>query len=189
MEIQTKKVINKCLIEIKNRNNKYVDILYYLVAHRLKYIAMRYLKNEEDVKDLEQDFWADIYKNADKFSYVDNGYSYLNKIMTNMAINRYNKLHGEMLRTIEYATDNSNIAIDESMSVERMHDKVTVERAIDELEPLESLIIQLFVYEDKTIVQIATDLKLSKSKVGRIKLSAEKKLKKKLSKSWEKSER
>jgi len=70
MDEQTKRIINKCLMEIKHRNKKYIDILYYLVSNKLKYIAIRYLRNEEEVKDVEQDFWADIYKNAKNFKYL-----------------------------------------------------------------------------------------------------------------------
>lgn len=49
MDEQTKRIINKCLMEIKHRNKKYIDILYYLVSNKLKYIAIRYLRNEEEV--------------------------------------------------------------------------------------------------------------------------------------------
>jgi len=176
-------------MEIKNGNDKYVDILYYLIAQRLRYIALRYLRNEEDVRDIVQDFWADIYENAKNFAYEENGYSYLCRIMTCMSINRYNKIHGERQKVVEF-TETSHInPFDELAFVENLDYKIAVKKALLNLDPIEQAVMQLIIYEDKTIEQIAKILKVSKSKVGRAKLAAEEKLKKDLSEfKWEKSE-
>jgi RNA polymerase sigma factor (sigma-70 family) len=49
---------------------------------------------------------------------------------------------------------------------------------MEKLDDTERLIMQLTIFEDKTIVQIAHELKLSKSQVGRKQLEAKQKLKK-----------
>lgn len=188
MEEQTKKLINKCLIEITNGNDKYVDILYYLMAQSLRCIALRYLKNEEDARDVVQDFWADIYENAKNFTYEYNGYSYLCRIMTCMSINRYNKIHGERQKVVEHIETSHINPFDELSFVENFDYKIAVKKALLNLDPIEQAVMQLIIYEDKTIVQIAKMLKMSKSKVGRVKLTAEEKMKKDLSEfKWEKS--
>ncbi len=189
MDKQTKKIINKCLQEIKKRNNKYIDILYYLIAHRLRYIALKYLRNEEDAFDVVQDFWADIYENAKNFTYEDNGFSYLCRIMTCMSINRFNKIHGEKQKAVEFTEISQIILFDELALVENLDYKIVVKKAMLNLDPVEQAVMQLIIYEDKTIMQIAKILNMSKSKVGRIKLAAEEKLKNELSEfKWEKSE-
>jgi len=181
MDEQTKRIINKCLMEIKHRNKKYIDILYYLVSNKLKYIAIRYLRNEEEVKDVEQDFWAYIYKNADNFKYMDNGYSYLCRIMTCMSINRYNKLQSERNHIVEDVETNCISPFDENTLIDNLDNKIAVQNALDCLNPIERAVMLLIIYDDKKIEQVAVDLKLSRSTVGRIKLSAEEKLKKELS--------
>lgn len=181
MDEQTKNIINKCLMKIKNRSKKYIDILYYLVAHKLKPIALKYLRNEEEVKDVEQDFWADIYKNAKNFKYADNGYSYLCRIMKCMAINRYNKIQNERHHIIRDTETSLIDSFDENTFIEGINNRIAVQKALDNLDSIERAVMYLCTYDDKTIEQVAKDLKMSKSKVGRIKLTAEEKLKKELS--------
>lgn len=181
MDEQTKKIINKCLIKIKNGNKKYVDVLYYLIAHKLKFIALKYLRNEEEAKDVEQSFWADIYKNAKNFKYADNGYSYLCRIMKCMSVNRYNQIQTERHHTVEDIETSLIDPFDEDTYIDKLDNRIAVQKALDNLEPKERAIMYLIVYDDKTIEQVAKDLKMSKSKVGRIKLVAEEKLKNELS--------
>lgn len=190
MEEQTKKLINKCLMEIKNGNDKYVDILYYLIAQSLRYIALKYLRDDDEARDVVQDFWADIYENAKNFVYEDNGYSYLCRIMTCMTINRYNKIHSEWHNTIEFTEASKITTINDTAFAEKLDYKIAVEKAMLKLNPIEQAIIQLTLYEDKTIMQISRLLNIPRSTVGRIKLKAKEKLKKYLSEyKWEKSGR
>lgn len=181
IEMHAKKTINKCLVEIKKKNNRYIDILYYLIGHKLRCIALKYLRNEYDASDLVQDFWANIYEYADKFKYIENGYSYLCRIMTCMSINRYNQIHVQMKRAVEYTDAIVNEPLDENAIIEKLNLKKAVQKALDKLKPIERVIIQLVVHEGLTIEQISAELQLPKSTVGRIKLSAEEKLKKALS--------
>lgn len=181
MDEQTKKIINKCLMKIKNGNKKYVDVLYYLIAHKLKFIALKYLRNEEEAKDIEQNFWADVYKNAKNFKYADNGYSYWCRIMKCMSVNRYNQIQTEKHHTVEDIETSLIDPFDEDTYIDKLDNRIAVQKALDNLEPKERAIMYLIVYDDKTIEQVAKDLKMSKSKVGRIKLVAEEKLKKELS--------
>lgn len=180
MEEQTKKIINNCLMEIKNGNGKYVDVLYYLIAQSLRYIALKYLRNDEDARDVVQDFWADIYENAKNFTYEDNGYSYLCRIMTCMSINRYNKIHRERQKTVEFTETSQIKSFDGTSFSDNIDYKIAVRKALLELDPIEQAVLQLTIYEDKTIVQIAKILKIPRSTIGRIKLIAEDKLKKNL---------
>jgi len=181
MDKQTKAEINECLVRIKKGDNDSLVRLYNLAAHSIRFIALKYLKNEQDAEDLEQDFWADIYDIADGFSYFKNGFGYLCKVMTRMALNRYKKIHGEKSHTVDAVDYNQVLAFDENAAAQNLDDRIAVQKALDKLSQTERLIMQLIIFEDKTIMQIAKELNISKSQVGRIKKKAEEKLKNELS--------
>ena len=177
-----KQRINKCLMDIQKRDDGALDLLYDLVGHSMRFIALKYLRNEHDAEDLEQDFWSEIYNIADKFSYLKNGFSYLSRVMTNMAINRYIKLHGEKKYIVKYVNYTRIDNFDEDEVIKNMDNRAMVQKAFECLDPREQIVMQLLIFEDKKIVQIAKELKVSTSTVGRIKLSAEEKLKNQLDK-------
>lgn len=181
MEKGKKLKINKCLKGIQNRDEKSLILLYDLVAHSIRYIALKYLKKEQDAEDLEQDFWADIYNIADNFKYFKNGFSYICQVMTYMALNRYKKIHGELARTVDVIDYNKIQVFDDNIIVEKLDDKIAVQNALTKLDYQEQVIMQLIIFEDKTIMQIAKELGMSKSQVGRIKKDAQEKLKIELS--------
>lgn len=135
------------------------------------------MKNIEDAEDLEQDFWADIYRIADKFFFFENGFGYICKVMNNMAVNRYKKLRGTNKIEISYV-DYTQIDSINPDCFNDIDEKVIIREAIRKLEEKERIILQLTYFEDMTIMQIARELKMSKSVVGRIKIAAINKLKK-----------
>lgn len=177
MDIQKKTEINECLISIKDGDDKAVARLYVLIAHSLRHIALKYLVEIEDVFDLEQDFWADIYKIAAGFIYTKNAFSYLSKVMTRMALNRYKKINGEKRHNVEPLEYNVGDGFDEFEVVAALDDKIAVWQALDKLDPILQKIIKLYIFEEKTLVQIAKEINMTKSQVGRFKKDAEEKLK------------
>lgn len=44
-----------------------MELLHEEISPTIRYIALKYLKNDFDADDLVQDFWADIYKIAAPF--------------------------------------------------------------------------------------------------------------------------
>lgn len=177
MDTQDKQEITMALLAIKNREEYAVERLYKLVGHTIRYIAFKYLKNIEDAEDLEQDFWADIYKIADRFFFLKNGFGYICKVMNNMAVNRYKKLHRTNRIEVSYV-DYAKIDGARFNFVGEIDDLILIREEIAKLEEKERIILQLTYFEDMTIMQIARELKMSKSVVGRIKIAAINKLKK-----------
>lgn len=177
MNIQDKQEITKALLAVKNREEYAVERLYELVGHTIRYIAFKYLKNIEDAEDLEQDFWADIYRIADKFFYFKNGFGYICRVMNNMAANRYKKLYRTNRIEVSYV-DYTQIDGTGFNCVDEIDELILIREEIGKLEEKERIILQLTYFEDMTIMQIARELKMSKSVVGRIKISAINKLKK-----------
>ena len=176
MDKQTKEEISDCILGVKKRDNESLNKLYHLIGHTIKYISLKYLKNEDDALDLEQDFWADIYTISDKYIYILNGFSYLCIVMTRMAINRYRKLHGEKLRVVHVVDYNELHHFDENETIDSIDTRISVQSALNKLDETSQKIMQLQIFEKRTIVQIAEELKISKSTVGRKKLAAEEKL-------------
>lgn len=168
--------INEALARIQRRDNGGIYVLYDEISYTLRFIALKYLKNDADADDLIQDFWADIYKIADKFVYQRNGYAFLCKTMTRRAINRYRSIHGKTdvsISSVDYClidreADNGFISAE---------NRIMVDKALSELSELERIIIQETFFEDKTVRAIAKDVKISKTHVDRVKLQAIEKLK------------
>lgn len=178
MDKKIKQQIDECLIGIKKRQIGSVEQLYFLISPTIRYIALKYLKHEECADDLVQDFWADIFRIADKYYYLCNGFSYLCKIMTRKAINRYNKINKDKAKVhfVDYSNMENcycNLVIDTN----NIELKVEVEKSFKELNDKERIIIQQTYFEGKTVRQIAKELHISKSEVSRIKMLAIKKMK------------
>lgn len=170
------KNVNNALEKIRKGETDGVTELYHEMSHTLRYIALKYLKNDAEADDLVQDFWADIDYIADKFIYIRNGFAYLCKVMNRRATNRYKLITGRKEVNIGYV-DYAMFDADHTNSLETRDLQISIESAMQELDVHEKIIIQETYFEDKNIRQIARDIGLSKSKVGRLKQRALKKMK------------
>jgi len=175
MDVERIKRINKLIEGISKGDQNAIMELYNEMAPSIRFIALKYIKNEFDADDLVQDFWADIYKIASKFHYVKNGFSYLCKVMTRMALNKYKK--DKRVRTIEIEYVDYELLSTNSEN-EGNEEKIIVENALKQLNNEEKIILQLSFFEYKSVRQIGKELNMSKSKVNLIKNNALEKLKK-----------
>ena len=170
------KSINECLVQIKRtRKIEYVETLYDLIAPAVRHIALKYLHDGALADDLVQDFWADIYKIADGYGFYFNAYAYLCRVATNRAINKYRRLKNESayVTYVDYSSVELSSGIAESDHADLI---ISVEQAMKTLSETERIVIQSTYFEDKTIRQIAAEIGLSKSTVGRLKNDAIEKL-------------
>lgn len=167
-------LINNLLYKIKHeRSTEAIEDLYSVLSPAIRHISLKYVHDADLADDLVQDFWADIYSIADKFIPFGNGQSYLCKIAKNKAINRYTKLKKERARIIYVDYSELQISYDDN-------DRdliLSVNTAISRLTDTEKIIIQSTYFEDKTVREIAIEIKMSKSAVQRHKENALKKLK------------
>ena len=176
--MQDQKRINQLLNLIKyERSSEAIEELYDIISPTIRHIALKYLHNQSLADDLVQDFWADIYKIADKFIPFGSGRSYLCKAARNRAINRYNKIKGERAHIIYVDYSEIQVPCENEEDTELI---TIVNEAISELSEIEKIIIQSVYFEDKTVREIATELKISKSQVQRQKDAAIKKMQEKL---------
>ncbi|MBO4539425.1 MAG: hypothetical protein J5781_04055 [Clostridia bacterium] len=90
--------IDNCLRQIAKGKTEYVDELYDLVQANLFYIALKYMGGRDKAEDLLSDFWCDIVRIAKRYKFFANAFSYVCKVLTNMAlILRCEYAHGKAL--------------------------------------------------------------------------------------------
>jgi len=175
MDKERKDAINKHLLGVKSGDVRSLELLYEEISPAIWHIALKYLQNELDAEDLVQDFWADIERIAAGFKFLQNGFSYLCKVMTRMALNRYKSLHSRKIKQVQYVDyEKFCLATDDTDSIEL---NFSIESAMNKLSEKERTIIQLTYFEDKTVREIAKELKISKSQVSELKLTAIDKMK------------
>lgn len=164
-----KKKANDCLLQLqKHGTAEYVEALYDLIGPTIRHIGLKYLHDADLADDFVQDFWADIFKISDQYIFGFNAYAFLCKAATNRAIDRYRKLKGEAayVSYIEYSQY-------PQFGTETDYElRLAVNMALQQLPEIQRIIIQSTYFEDKTVRQIAAELKMSRSQVGRLKQQA-----------------
>lgn len=167
MEKDKRKIINKLLNEIKRGKDECIISLYEIISPTLRYIALKYLKKEEDADDLVQDFWYDIKEYANNYVFKKNAYGYLCKIMNRIAINKYNKLHKETKNNLEFINYLNIVSYDKNESLENVYLRNDINDAMLKLTLFQQVIIQETYFAGKTVRQIAKEMRSSKSQVSR----------------------
>lgn len=189
MDKEIKKSLNELLLRVRQGDKDSILCLYELMSPTIRYIALKYLKNESEADDLVQDFWYDIKKFANGFLIHKNAYGYLCKVMTRQALNRLKKLNRQIQNNMEYVDylKVKNYQTEDLMKVVGLRNDINV--AMLKLTDIQQIIIQETYFEDKTIRQIAKDIGISKTQVGRLKNEAIEILKNELSKQgWDKND-
>ena len=189
MDKETKKYLNELLTKVKQGDEDSILCLYELMSPTIRYIALKYLQNESDADDLVQDFWYDIKKYAKSFLIQKNAFSYLCRVMTRQALNRIKKLNRQVENDFAYVDYLKVENYQNEDSIEVVGLRNDINNAMLKLTDIQKIIIQETYFEDKTIRQIANDLGISKTQVGRLKNEAIETLKIELSKKgWDKND-
>ena len=76
MDKEPREYLNVLLIKVRQGDDDSISHLYELMSPTIRYIALKYLKNESEADDLVQDFWYDIKKYANGFLIYKNAYGY-----------------------------------------------------------------------------------------------------------------
>ena len=152
-----------------------LTLLYNTVGGRMLSVALSIVHDRSAAEDVLQDSFLTIVRKADKFRFYQNGYGWVCTIVRNTAldyIRKQNRLKCENIDDAFYLSD-------ESINVgEQTADKVSVREAIAGLESRERAAIYYRYYEDLSVREIASRIKISKSAADRLLLTAEQKLRK-----------
>lgn len=153
MNLDKQRRITEYLFGIKCGDNNCLDLLYDSIAKNVRHLALSYFPDMDEAEDFIQDFWADIYKIANKFRFSKNGYGYLYRVLTRRAINR--------LKSLEREKDRVAIFVDyekyeeETCDLHLIETRHTVHQAMKILTMEEKEVVQLHYFEELPLREIA----------------------------------
>lgn len=164
--------LNRLIVAVAAGHVDCLDGIYSLAGGRMLAVALNTV-GKEYAQDIVHDAFIKVVRFASKYKSGSNPYAWLCKIVKNTGMDflRQNKV------IVDIDSDNILGLSALSYSNENLDNALTLESALSKLEKVERQVIYYTYYMDMTVREIATELKLSKSAVCRIKESAQKKLK------------
>ena len=193
--VPEKKVkIDNCLRQIAKGKTEYVDELYDLVQANLFYIALKYMGGRDKAEDLLSDFWCDIVRIAKRYKFFANAFSYVCKVLTNMALIRLKKDGIQRKREVPITTEfleryETFCSYDVYRTEQTQSLRNAIRKGFVYLTDKEKIVVYLTYWEEKTVRECAASMGLSKSTAERIKISAMQKLKSVLEQEgWDKTD-
>ena len=172
MEKTQAKNINDAIKRVQKADKNAVYELHELMGSTPYFIALRYLRNENDAKDLVQDFWYNIYNITAKMLFVSSGFNYLCKTIENMCRMELRKRKSSP----SSCCDIENLKIGDESQISKVEDEMVMndslqllDKALKEMTDTECEVISCIFFENKTIRATAQELHRSKSDVDRIK--------------------
>lgn len=164
--------LNRLILAVAKGFLDCLDGIYSLAGGRMFAVALN-IVGREYAEDIVHDSLIKIVRFAKQYKGGTNPYAYLCKIVRNTALDF---LKEKRIRTEVNSEELFNLT-SFSYSHENLDNALTLEQAMSKLEKVEKKVIYLSYYMDMTIREIAVELNLSKSAVGRIKEKGEEKLK------------
>lgn len=149
---------------MKNRESEALEELYQLYAPILLSVSIRYTANKEDAEDVVHDAFIKILKNLESFSLRFEGAfeAWMKRITVNTAIN--------FLRAKTKLTEINGRIYDEGAIPDTEYDTEelperlepeTVISLISELPPGYRMVMNMYVFENYTHIEIAEELNIS----------------------------
>ena len=184
---EKKKQIDACLKGIAKGDARRVDDLYDLVEAKLFFIALKYMGDRDKAEDLMADFWCDIARIARRYIISVNPFSYLCKVLTNMALTRLRKEGRAARREVPITPElleryESTFVCDVFRTEYERNLREAVGKGFSFLTEKEKIVVYLTFWEEKTIRECAAAMSVSRSTAERLKEAATAKLKEVLEK-------
>mgnify|MGYP003664587876 FL=1 len=151
------KEINFLVIESKNGNQKAQIKLYDLHCNAMFAISCRYLKNNEEAKDVMQDGFLKAFLNLKNYVDGTNFSSWLKMIIINTCIDALKKKKLETISLEKYPLEISN---DDAWNFDSKITKQQIIEAIEKLDLKYQLVIKLYLMEGYDHQEIAAILKI-----------------------------
>ena len=165
--------LNRLILAVADGNADCLDGILKLAGGRMLAVAASYV-GREFAEDVVHDSFIKIARFAKNYRSGLSPYGWIMRIVKNTALD----LLKSQKRKKQVSEDEFYSLTSLDYSPERQETAIMLEQAIAKLEPDERKIIYLIYYLDMTIREIASELKMSKSAVFRLKEKAEEKLKK-----------
>lgn len=160
-EDQLKLLVNGCL----RNNRKSQEAIYKMFYGKMMVVCRRYTRNEDQAKDILQDGFIKVFKNIDKFSFSGSFEGWVRRIIVNTAIDFTRRAKNSYLLMNENQSieDFENDLLDED-EIEEYDNPLNVNDVIKGMEQLSNAyrtVFNLYVFENYTHQEIATELGIS----------------------------
>ena len=154
------------IIRARNGNNSAFEELIYKYDKKVLALALKYVKNEDDAKDIYQEVFIRVFRGIDKFQFKSEFSTWLYRIVTNVCLThktRSNKREfisiypensdeGENMSQAFELTDNEPVP-DRVLSSGEIADHIN--DALETLSPRQKMIFILKHYEGYKLREIA----------------------------------
>ncbi|MDE6947834.1 MAG: sigma-70 family RNA polymerase sigma factor [Anaeroplasmataceae bacterium] len=161
--------INKLILQLSHNNGGALDELYALTKEKMKMVALRYLQDKSYVEDVLSEAFLKIYNKSYSFKKSYNGYNWMYEIVKNTALD-YNRKNS---KTTNMSFDEDIFVNDVGISYSQ---NINLHIALKSLNAIELQVIQLRIWENNSLNEIAELLKMNMTRIYRIYNSALKKL-------------
>ncbi len=166
---------NELIHKAKNGDISAFEELIYRYDKNVLSIALKYVKNEHDAKDIYQEVFLRVFKSLRKFEFRSEFSTWLFRITTNVCLTfRSRKKKDEM---ISFIKDEKETGEEEYLEIEDVHSlspeeqasnsetAMHLNKAIERLSPKQKMIFVLKHYEGYKIKDIAIMLKCGEGTV------------------------
>lgn len=141
--------------------------LHAFLGNRIRFIALKYMKNSFDADDETQSFWSEIGVYCAKCGYFTNAADYLCTCFENQCRMRL-RAQKRQAKTVSLEdVENYEAGTKYDLTMRQYALKQSFERAAKQMTEEERLVFALVCYEEKSVREIASELRLSRSHVER----------------------
>ncbi|MFY9243817.1 MAG: sigma-70 family RNA polymerase sigma factor [Polaribacter sp.] len=145
------------ILECKKNNKKAQIQIYDLFCKAMFYVALKYVKNDEEAKDAMQDGFLKAFSNLDSYEDSTNFGAWLKKIVINICIDKLKKRKIETVSLENYPIE---IVNDDDWSFDAKITKTQILEAIEQLNLKYQLVVKLYLLEGYDHEEIAEILKI-----------------------------
>ncbi len=173
------------IIRAQNGNASAFEELIYNYDKKVLALAMKYVKNEDDAKDIYQDVFIRVYKGLKKFQFNSEFSTWLYRIVVNVCLTHKTRRSRREFVSIhpdnEDESANSGLEIEDSepapeRAVTSMEISEHINKALETLPPRQKMIFILKHYEGYKLKEIAEMLRCGEGTIKKYLFEAVRKL-------------
>jgi RNA polymerase sigma factor (sigma-70 family) len=160
--------INQVIERINHGDFNAFSIILNHYQHLAFTIAFRICKNREEAEDITQEAFLKVFRNINSFSQRSKFSSWLYRIIYTTTITKINKRKVDLTnnevnhQSHDHASIVNNNSWDDMIKSDNL---ALIEKAIDQLRPTEGLVLTLYYLGEKSIEEISSITRYTKSNV------------------------
>ncbi len=173
------------IIRAQNGNISAFEELIYKYDKKVLALAMKYVKNEDDAKDIYQDVFIRVFRGLKKFQFKSEFSTWLYRIVTNVCLTYKIKSNRREFVSINPSEENEKMntaieLIDEEPDPDRVINSVEISEhiteALESLSPRQKMIFMLKHYEGYKLKEIAEMLQCGEGTIKKYLFDAVRKM-------------